>query len=326
MRAVVYKKYGPPEVLHVAEIDKPQPKDTEMLIKVHSAEVTKADCEMRSFNFPVKWFWLPLRLALGVTKPRRRVLGAYFAGTVESVGENITKFKVGDHIFGGTGLNFGAHGEYICLPESQTLALMPENINFDQAASIPLGGLNAIHFMRLANIQSGEEVLINGAGGSIGLFALQIAKDLGAKVSVVDSGLKEDMLREIGVEEFFDYTKENFADSGRKYNVVFDMVAQSSFADCVGMLKSGGRYLTGNPSISRMIKCAFTTRTTDKTATFAFANETNEELESLKSMIEEGRISTIVDRVMPMEGAVEAHRLVETEQRLGAIVLSISQE
>jgi NADPH:quinone reductase-like Zn-dependent oxidoreductase len=158
MKAVVYHRYGSPDVLHVAEVEKPHPKDNELLIKVRAAEVTKADCEMRSFNFPVKWFWLPLRLALGVTKPRRNVLGGYFAGEVSSVGKDVTKFKVGDRIFGTTGIRFGAHGEYVSLPKEQTMALMPDNISFEHAAATPVWALNAIHFMRLANIKAGEKV------------------------------------------------------------------------------------------------------------------------------------------------------------------------
>ena len=325
MKAVVYHKYGSPDVLHVAEVKTPRPKDNELLIKVFAAEVTKADCEMRSFNFPVKWFWIPLRLVFGVTKPRRQVLGGYFAGDVTEIGKDVTKYKVGDKIFGTTGLRFGAHGAYVNLPENQTLALMPNNISYAEAAATPLGALNAIHFMRLANIQAGEKVLINGAGGSIGTFALQIARDMGAEVSVVDSGLKEDMLRGLGAVEFIDYTKTNFADLGGTYDVVFDMVAGSSFDDCVKVLKPDGRLLLGNPRISKMVRCALTNRFTDKTARFAFAKETEAELLDLKVLLETGRITAVVDKVLPMEQVAEAHRLVETEQRIGAIVLSIAQ-
>lgn len=321
MKAVVYRKYGTPDVLHVAEVEKPTPKDNELLIKVHAAEVTKADCEMRSFKFPVKWFWLPLRIALGVTGPRRPVLGGYLAGEVEAVGAGVSKFAVGDHIFGAAGMRFGGHGEFVCLPESNTLAKKPDNISFEEASAVPLGGLNALHFMRLANIKPGEKVLINGAGGSIGMFALQIAKDMGAEVSVVDSGLKEDMLRSAGAVEFFDYTKESFAQSGQTYDVVFDMVAQSGFADCVGSLNPNGRYLTGNPRLGNMLRCAIASRFTDKTAKFAFANETEEELVALKGLLEENRIKSYVDKVFQLEDAPEAHRLVETEQRIGAIVI-----
>lgn len=325
MKAVVYNKYGSPDVLHVAEVEKPHPKDNELLIKVHAAEVTKADCEMRSFKFPVKWFWIPLRLVFGVTKPRRAVLGGYFAGEVAETGSEVTKFKVGDKVFGTTGLRFGAHGEFVNLPEDQTMALMPNNISYAQAAATPLGALNAIHFMRLANIKAGEKVLINGAGGSIGTFALQIARDMGADVSAVDNGVKEDMLRNLGIEGFIDYTKVNFADRGKTYDVVFDMVASSSFDNCVKVLKPGGRLLLGNPAISKMIRCALTTRFTDKTAKFAFAKESEAELLDLKALLEDGRITAVVDKVLPMEQAAEAHRLVETEQRIGAIVLSVAQ-
>jgi len=324
MKAVVYLKYGAPDVLHVADIEKPQPKDNELLIKVHAAEVTKADCEMRSFNFPVKWFWLPLRLVLGVTKPRRAVLGGYFAGEVVALGKDVNRFDVGDRLFGTTGIRFGAHGEYVALPEKQTMALMPDNIGYEQAAATPLGALNALHFMRLADIKAGEKVLINGAGGSIGTFALQIARDMGAEVSVVDSGIKEEMLRSLGAVNFIDYTKTNFADLGGSYDVVFDMVAGSSFKDCLKVLKPGGRLLLGNPSVLKMIRCGLTTRFTNKTAKFTFAKEAQEELVGLADMLAGRRITAVVDKVLPMTQAAEAHHLVETEQRIGAIVLSIA--
>lgn len=323
MKAVVYKKYGGPEVLQVEEIEKPVPKDNQLLIKVRAAEVTKSDCEMRSFKFSVKWFVLPLRLALGITKPRNKVLGAYFAGEVAEIGANVTKFKVGDAIFGSSGFNFGAHGEYFCVPQDCTAVAVPKNASFEQAAAVPLGGLNALHFMRLANIKAGETVLINGAGGSIGMFAVQIAKDIGAVVSGVDGGHKEAMLRDIGVAEFFDYTREDFTKSGQMYDVIFDMVPTSSFSDCVKMLNSKGRYLIGNPRVSAMIRSMITTRTTDKTARFAFAGETIEELETLALMMTEGRMTPVIDKIFSLEEAAEAHHLVETEQRLGAIVLSM---
>ncbi len=284
MKAVVYFKYGSPEVLQISEVEKPSPKHNEVLIRVHTAEVTKADCEMRRFNFPVKWFWLPLRLALGVIKPRRNVLGAYFAGEIAETGKNVSKFKVGDRLFGTTGLRFGAHGEYITLPEDQTLSLIPDNISFEQAATTAmgaLGALNALHFMRLAQITPGDKVLINGAGGSIGTFALQIARDLGAKVSVVDTSIKEEMLHRAGADEFIDYTQVNFADQGETYDVVFDMVASSVYDDCIRVLNSGGRLLLRNPSLFKMVRCAVTTRFTDKTAKFTFAKESEEELQEV---------------------------------------------
>jgi len=190
MKAIVYEKYGSPDVLSVKEVEKPIPRDDEVLIKVHAAEVTKADCEMRSFDFQVKWFWLPLRVAFGLIKPKKQVLGGYLSGEVESVGKDVSKFNKGDKIFGATKLRLGAYGEYVCLPDSYTLATKPCNVSFEAAAAAPLGGLNALHFLRKANIQKGEKVLINGAGGSIGTFGVQIAKAMGAEVTAVDSTVK----------------------------------------------------------------------------------------------------------------------------------------
>ena len=194
MKAVVYTKYGSPDVLQLKDVEKPSPKNDEVLIKVCAAEVTKADCELRSFKFAVKWFWLPLRLAMGLITPRRPILGGYFSGEVESVGKDVSRLKKGNQVFGSTQLRMGAYGEYVCLPESYTIVQKPPNISFEEAAAVPLGGLNALHFMRKANIRNGEKVLINGAGGSIGTFAVQIAKSMGAEVTAVDSTIKEEML------------------------------------------------------------------------------------------------------------------------------------
>ena len=323
MKAVVYTKYGPPDVLHIEEVNKPTPANNEVLIKVHAAEATKADCEMRSFKFAVKWFWLPLRIGLGITKPRRQILGGYFSGVVESVGKDVTKFKPGDQVFGCTQLRLGAYGEYLCLPDSYTIVPKPNNLSFAEAAAVPLGALNALHFMTKANIQNGDKVLVNGAGGSIGTFAVQIAKVMGAEVTAVDSTIKQDMLRSIGADHFIDYSKEDFTTSGERYDVIFSMVAGSSYSDCMKALRPKGRYLMGNPKLSDMLRSVLTSLLTDKQAIFAFAGEKEEELLALKDMIEAGKIKPVVDKVYPMEQAAEAHRRVETEQRLGIIVISI---
>ena len=271
MKAVIYKKYGSPDVLQVKEVEKPISRDDEILIKVHAAEVTKADCEMRSFNFQVKWFWLPLRVALGLIKLKKQVLGGYFSGEVESVGKDVSKFKKGDHIFGTTKLQFGAYGEYVCLPASYTLVPKPCNVSFEEAAAVPLGGLNALHFLRKANIQKGEKVLVNGAGGSIGTFGVQIAKVMGAEVTAVDSTIKEEMLRRIGADHYIDYTKEDFTKSGQTYDVIFSMVAKSSYSKCIKALNPKGRYLMANPRISDMLRSVLTSNFTDKKAIFVFA-------------------------------------------------------
>jgi NADPH:quinone reductase-like Zn-dependent oxidoreductase len=325
MKAVVYNKYGSPDVLQLKEIEKPVPKDDEVLIKIHAAEATKADCELRSFNFQVKWFWLPLRVATGLIKPRKHVLGGYFAGEIESAGKDVSSFKPGDQVFGTSGLRFGAYGEYICLPASYTIVPKPDNMNYEEAAAAPLGGLNALHFLRKANIRNGEKVLVNGAGGSIGTFGVQIAKALGAEVTAVDSTIKEEMLRRIGADHFFDYTKEDFTKSRQTYDVIFDMVARSSYSGCVNMLNRGGRYLMANPRLSDMLRSVLTSLFTDKTAVFAFAGEKKEELFALRTMIEEGKIKSTVDKIYPLEQAAEAHRRVETEQRLGIVIISFGK-
>ncbi len=323
MKAIVYTKYGSADVLQLKEVDKPVPRDDEILIKVHAAEVTKADCELRSFKFAVNWFWLPLRIAMGIKKPKRQVLGGYFAGEVEAVGKDVSKFNRGDQVFGTTNLRFGAYGEFLCLPASYTIVPKPDNMSFEEAAAVPLGGLNALHFLRKANIKSGEKVLVNGAGGSIGTFGVQIAKAMGAEVTAVDSNIKEEMLRRIGADHFFDYNKQDFTKSSQSYDVIFDMIAGSSYSTCVSALKPGGRYLMANPRISDMLRSVFTSRFTDKTAMFAFAGEKEEELFSLKAMIEEGTIKSAVDKIYPLEQAAEAHRRVETEQRLGIVVIAV---
>jgi NADPH:quinone reductase-like Zn-dependent oxidoreductase len=294
------------------------------LIKIFAAEATKSDCEMRSFKFAVKWFWLPLRIGLGIKKPKRQILGGYFSGEVESFGKDVSRFSVGDQVFGSAQLRMGSYGEYLCLPANYTIGPKPKNLSFAEAAAVPLGGFNALHYMRKANIKSGEKVLINGAGASIGTFAVQIAKAMGAEVTAVDSSIKEEMLRSIGADHFVDYSTEDFTKSGQSYDVIFNMVANASYSNCVAALKPGGRYLMGNPRLFDMLRSVFTPLLTNKTVTFTFAGEKEEELLALKRMIEAGEIKPIVDQVYPMEQVAEAHRRVEAEQRLGIIVIAIA--
>jgi NADPH:quinone reductase-like Zn-dependent oxidoreductase len=326
MRAITYARYGPPEVLHLAALDPPVPKDDEVLIRVRAVEATKADCEMRSFKFSVRWFWLPLRLALGVRRPRRRILGAYFAGEIAAVGKDVADFEVGDQVFGTSGLRLGAYGEFMAVPARATIVEKPANMSFTAAAAVPMGGLNALHFMRLANIRPSERVLILGAGGSIGAHAVQIAKAMGAHVTGVDRETKAEFLRRLGADHVVDYTREDALATAGRYDVVFDMVPGSSLTAAIRALRPGGRYLSGNPRLSILIRAPFVRRFTSKTATCAFARETRDELLVLKAMIEEGAITSIVDRVVPMTAAAEAHRLVESETRRGAIVIAIGPD
>jgi NADPH:quinone reductase-like Zn-dependent oxidoreductase len=325
MRAVTYAEYGAPDVLGVEELDRPEPGDDEVLIHVMAAEATKSDCEMRSFKYAVKWFWVPLRLALGIRRPRRRILGGYFAGTVAACGKNAEGFSVGDEVFGCCGLRLGAYAEYVALPAGYTIAAKPRSMSFAQAAAVPLGGLNALHFMRLAEIRAGERVLVNGAGGSIGAHAVQIAKSMGADVTGVDASHKREKILDWGADRFIDYTCEDFTTQGDTYDVIFDMVAGSSYTGAIRCLEPNGRYLAGNPRLSLMLRSAFTTRFSDKTVRFAFAGETKEELGALRDLVEEGKVVSIADCIYPMAEAADAHRRVETEERVGAVVIAISE-
>ena len=215
MKAITYARYGPPEVLQLADLSTPAPKDDEVLIRVRAAEATRSDCEMRSFRFSVRWFWLPLRLALGVRRPRRQILGAYFAGEVARVGRDVADFKVGDQVFGTSGRRMGAYGEFIVVPARATIVEKPRNMSFTDAAAVPMGGLNALHFMRLARIHPGDDVLILAAGGSIGAHAVQIAKAMGAEVTGVDHGTKAEFLRRLGADHVVDYRTEDALAHGR---------------------------------------------------------------------------------------------------------------
>lgn len=323
MNAVYYERYGPSDVLRVATLPDPRPRAGEILIRICAAEVTKSDCELRSFRLPVLWFWLPLRLALGVFRPRKRVLGNYFAGEVLETGPEVRKFQRGDRIFGCTGFKLGAHAEFLCLSEAQAIAPMPENLTYAEAASIPLGGLNALHFLRRANIQPGEKVLINGAGGSIGMFAVQLAKHMGAEVTAVDARHKESFLRALGADHFIDHQTTDFSQTGQTFDVVFSTVASSSYAKCFRILNAGGRYLIANPRFSDLVRSNFQSKAALRRSIAAFAKETREELHALKALFEAGSIRPVVDRTYSLTQCAEAHRRVETEQRLGAVVFSM---
>lgn len=324
MKAIVYTNYGAPEVLKVGEREKPTPKANEVLIRVRAAEATKADCELRSFTFPVKWFWLPLRLFIGLRKPKRHILGGYFSGEIEAVGDTVTAFRKGDKVFGSAGVRMGAYGEYLCLAQGQTLEFKPDKLSFEEASAVPLGGLNALHFINLANIKAGEKVLINGAGGSIGSFAVQLAKTSGAEVTVVDSAIKEDMLRKLGADYFIDYQKQAFTQTEKRYDVILSMVAQTAYDDVLKTLEPKGRYLLANPRLADMLRATFSSRFSNKKVIFSFARETKEELQTLASMIEADQLKPVIDKIYPMTQAAQAHHRVETEQRLGSVVITIA--
>ncbi len=322
MKAIIWTKYGPPDVLVLKEIEKPVPGDNEVLIKIVAASVFAGDCEMRAFDFPVS-FWLPLRLMFGLIKPRVKILGQELAGEIEAVGKAVRKFKKGDPVFAPTDAGFGAYAEYICLPETHPMAIKPVNMSYEQAATVPVGGLNALHFLRKANIRSGQKVLIYGAGGGIGTFAIQIAKTFGAEVIAVDSEKKLDVLRSIGADHVIDYMREDFTQNGMVYDVIIDVVGRSPFSGSLNSLKPDGRYILGNPRPAAMIRGLWTSMTSSKKVTGALAGYKTEDLIFLKELIETGKIKAVIDRCYPLEQIVEAHRFVETGQKTGNVVITV---
>jgi len=315
LKAIVFTKYGPPNVLQLKEIPKPIPKDDEVLIKTFAATVIAGDCEFRSFKFPI-WLWLPLRIYAGLIRPKRiNILGQELAGEIESIGKEVKRFKKGDQIFAATEISYGAYAEYKCMREKKTLALKPANMTYEEAAAVPTGGLNALHYIRKANIQNGEKVLINGASGNIGNFGVQLAKYFGAEVTGVDSTEKLDMLRSIGADHVIDYTQKDFTKNGETYHVIFDAVGKSSFSRSVKSLKPNGRYLLANPRQLQMVRGLLTSIISSKKVIFEFANYKTEDLIFLKELIEAGKVKSVIDKRYPLEKTAEAHRYVDTGQK-----------
>jgi len=328
MKAIVWTKYGSPDVLQLKEVEKPTPKDNEVLVRIYATTVTAGDCEMRRLKFPI-WLSLLMRIYIGLRKPKKiTILGQELAGEIESVGKDVKLFKEGDQVFAATGFSMGAYAEYICLPEESkemegVLAIKPANMTYEEAAAVPTGGLNALHFLRKGNIQSGQKVLINGAGGSIGTFAVHLAKYFGAEVTGVDSTEKLDMLRSIGADQVIDYTQEDFSKSGETYDVIFDIVGKSSFSGCIRSLKQNGRYLSANPGLSRMVRGLWTSKTSSKKVIVGTASYKIEDLIFLKELIEAGKIKSVIDRRYPLEQIAEAHSYVEKGHKKGNVVITL---
>ncbi|UCE10089.1 MAG: NAD(P)-dependent alcohol dehydrogenase [Candidatus Thorarchaeota archaeon] len=324
MKAIVCPKYGRPEVLQLKEVDKPAPKNNEVLIRIIRATVTAGDCEVRRFDFP-SWLWLLARLGFGIRGPRQQILGQELAGEIEAVGEDVTRFKPGDQVFGSTGFGLGAYAEYNCVPElgDGAIVLKPSNLTFDEVAVIPTGGITAIHFLRKGNIQGGQKVLINGAGGSIGTISVQLVKHWGAEVTAVDSAQKLDMLRSIGADHVIDYTKEDFSDRGETYDVIFDVVGKAAWLSVTKSLTENGIYLCGYPTVSRSLRGRLMAWRSNRTYIGGSASDNIEDLEYLAELFEAGTIKSVIDRSYPLEEMVDAHRYVESGQKIGNVVVTV---
>lgn len=303
MKAIVASKFGGPEVLHLREVEKPMPKEKEILVKVHATTVSAGDIRMRSLNVPLL-FWLPARMTLGFTKPKHPIYGMELAGEVEAIGQAVTRFRVGEPVFASTlAENFGGYAEYKCLPETGLVLTKPHNMTYEEAAAVPIGGPTALRLLRKGNIRSGQKVLIYGASGSVGTYAVQIAKTYGADVTAVCSTANVDMVKSLGADHVVDYTKEDFSAGGAQYTAIFDAVGKCPKSQRAKALAPNGLYVT----VARLN-----------------TKQSIEELTVVKELIEAGQLNAVIDRRYPLQDMVEAHRYVGKGHKAGNVVITVA--
>jgi NADPH:quinone reductase-like Zn-dependent oxidoreductase len=319
MKAAVHTRYGPPDVVRIAEVDKPAANDNQVLVKVHTTTVNRTDCGLRAAKpFIVRFF-------TGLRRPRATVLGNEFAGVVEAVGGGVTSFEVGDRVFGFNGVSFGAHAEYLTIPEDGSLATMPANSTFEEAAASTEGSHYALSFLRKAKIRSGQDVLVNGATGAIGSAAVQLLKHLGANVTAVCDTKHVELVRGLGADRVIDYTAEDFTRDQQTYDVVLDAVGKSWFGRCRRLLKPGGIYLSSDlgPLSQNPILALVTPLSGGKKVMFPLPRDDQEMVRYLKGLMESGAFRPVIDRRYPLDQIVEAYRYVETGQKIGNVVISV---
>ena len=324
MKAVVYDRYGPPEVLRLEDVDRPVPGAHEVLVRVRATTVTRSDCATRDANRRSGLLVsLISRLISGLRRPKQRTLGSELAGEVTAVGAAVTEFAIGDRIFGTTGFRFGTHAEFTCVSERARIAHLPDGMDFEEAAAVCDGGLNALWCLRLADIEKGRRVLVYGASGAIGTAAVQLAKYFGAHVTGVCSTKNLELVRSLGADRVIDRTREDFTTNGETYDVIFDAVGKHSFARCRGSLAQGGSYLATD-GLRNLVLAPWTARFGDKKVRFSIPPRySKRDVLLLKELIETGRYRAVVDRRYRLADVVEATRYVETERKVGNVVLRV---
>ncbi len=318
MKAIVYTGYGLPSVLQLKEVEKPSPKANEILIKIHATAVCSGDVRLRKPDpFAVRFMF-------GLVRPKYPILGVVLSGVVEAVGKDVKLFAPGDKVFGSAGMTFGAYAEYICLPENATLALKPDNITFEEAASIPFGGATALSFLKKGDLQSGQNILIYGASGAIGTSAVQLAKHFGANVTGVCSTANVELVRSLGADEVVDYTVAGIADTVDKFDIILDTVGKSPFADCVRSLKKNGHYLrVVHMEPSAIIRGIWTSMTSSKKVIGGVITETAADMIFLKELVETGHLKPVIDKIYPLEEIAKAHVYVEKGHKKGNVIITV---
>lgn len=326
MQAIIWTRYGGPEGLQLQEMAQPVPKPHEILIKIHASSVTAGDREVRSMQIP-SWVRVPMRLYVGLFRPRRvKVLGQELAGEVAALGAAVTRFRVGDPVFAASGLRFGGYAEYICLPETGPIARKPATMSYAEAAAVPTAGLEAWHFLHKGAIRAGEKMLINGAGGSIGTFSVQLARYVGAEVTAVDSGDKLAMLRRLGADHVLDYTRTDFTQTGQTYDVVLDVVGTLRLSQALAVLKPAGRYLVANPSLEHKLRGPARARAVGKQVIADPAVQTAADLDALRDLIEAGHLKSEIDRCFPLAETAAAHCYADSGRKQGNIIITVTPE
>ncbi len=318
MKAIELTKYGAPEFLQMNEVEKPSPKDNEILIKIHATSVSSGDARMRRADPFI------IRLIFGFKRPRKHILGVVVAGEIEAIGNLVSNYNIGDQVFGSSGMNFGAHAEYVAVSEDAVLALKPSNMTYEEAAAIPFGATASMHFLRIANIQQGQKVLIYGASGALGTLAVQLAKNYGAVVTAVCSSSNVELMKSLGADKVIDYTKEDFSKNGKKYDVIFDTVGKSSLRIALRSLNKGGYLLLASAGIGTMIGGSIKSMFISKKIVSGVIKETIADMNFFKQEIEKGKLKAVIDRIYTLKQIVEAHTYVDQGHKKGNVVIAIN--